>query len=83
MKTLKQFMEGHMHKTCPEGKYYCYDSKKCKKIPSGHYIGKGGYLEKDDDSDSEDSKNGNGGSNNGNGNGNTGSNGTGGNGGGE
>ena len=70
-------MEGHMHKTCPKGEYYCYDSKKCKKIPSGHYIGKGGYLEKDNDSDSEDSKNG---SSNGNDSGSNGSNGTGGNG---
>ena len=50
-------------KTCPAGKYWCFTSKKCKKIPLGYYIGARGYLEKDD----EENKNGNG---NGNGNGN-------------
>ncbi len=77
MKSFEQFMEGHMHKTCPKGKYYCYTDKKCKKMPSGYHVGRGGYLEKDNDSDSEDSKNG---SSNGNDSGSNGTDGTGGNG---
>ena len=78
-----KFIEEAATKRCPAGEYYCFTDKKCKKMPSGYHVGRGGYLEKDDDSDSEDTKNGNGGSNTSNGNGNTGSNGTGGNGGGE
>ena len=77
MKTYKQFMEGHMHKTCPKGEYYCYTDKKCKKIPTGYHIGKGGYLEQDDSEEKNGSKDSSNGSNGGNGNGN------GGNGGGE
>jgi|TARA_B100000073_G_scaffold31134_1_gene23674 hypothetical protein len=83
MKSYKQFMEGH--KTCPKGEYYCYTDKKCKKIPGGYHVGRGGYLERDDNNDSEEtngSKNGSSnGSNGSNGNGN-GGNGSGGNGGG-
>ena len=52
-------MEGS--KSCPSGKYYCNDKKKCMPIPRGHYVGRGGYLEKDDD----DKSNGNGGNGNG------------------
>ncbi len=70
-----------MAKKCPPGKYYCFDEKKCKKIPRGYRIGARGYLAREKEDDSEDSKknggNGNG-SNGGNGNGN----GSGGNGGG-
>lgn len=55
---------------CKPGEYYCYTDKKCKKIPMGWHIARGGYIEKDDE-ESETKKNGNGGSNgNGNGNGN-------------
>ena len=60
-------------KKCKPGEYYCYTDKKCKKIPMGWHISRGGYIEKDDKDDekSETKKNGNGGSNgNGNGNGN-------------
>ena len=65
MKTFSQFIaEKNEAKTCPAGKYWCFDSKKCKKIPLGWYVGRGGYLEKDD----EEKKNGNG-----NGNGDSGS----------
>lgn len=65
MKTFSQFIaENNEAKTCPAGKYWCFDSKKCKKIPLGWYVGRGGYLEKDD----EEKKNGNG-----NGNGDSGS----------
>ena len=34
-------------KKCPPGKYYCTDRKKCMPIPSGYYVGRGGWLEKD------------------------------------
>ena len=29
-------------KSCKKGYYYCYSSKKCKRIPMGYYIGGGG-----------------------------------------
>jgi len=83
MKTYKQFMEGHMHKTCPAGSYYCYQDKKCKKIPQGYHIGRGGYLEHDDDSKNGSNGNGNGNGSNGNGNGGNGNGGNGNGGGGE
>ena len=83
MISFNRFIEEAATKRCPAGEYYCFTDKKCKKMPSGYHVGRGGYLEKDNDSDSEDSKNGNGGSNNGNASGTNGSNGTGGNGGGE
>ena len=83
MKSFDRFIEEAATKRCPVGSYYCFTDKKCKKMPRGYHVGRGGYLEKDNDSDSEDSKNGNGGSNNGNASGTNGSNGTGGNGGGE
>ena len=54
-------------KKCPPGEYYCNDSKKCKKIPSGYHIGARGYLAKDNENGK---KNGNGNGTNGNGNGN-------------
>ena len=82
MKSFDRFIEEAATKRCPAGEYYCFTDKKCKKMPSGYHVGRGGYLEKDDDSDSEDS-NKNGGSNPSNGNGSNGSNGTSGNGGGE
>ena len=62
-------------KRCKVGYYYCYTDKKCKKIPMGYYVGRGGYLSKDDDSSEEGKKkngngNGNGNGSNGNGGGN-------------
>ena len=68
LKLFNNFMqEGHMNKTCGEGEYYCYQSKKCKKIPKGMKIGYGGMLKPEkDDSEESKGKNGNG---NGNGNG--------------
>ena len=59
-------------KKCPPGEYYCNDSKKCKKIPSGYHIGARGYLAKDNDENGKKNGNGNGtnGYSNGNGNGN-------------
>ena len=59
-------------KKCPPGEYYCNDSKKCKKIPTGYHVGARGYLSKDDDENGKKNGNGNGtnGYSNGNGNGN-------------
>ena len=71
MKNFSQFMgEAKEAKTCPDGKYWCFQDKKCKKIPRGYHVGRSGYLAHDHD---DDSKNGNGngnGSSNGNGSGN-------------
>ena len=80
MKKFNKFIEEAAAKRCPPGQYYCFDEKKCKKIPNGYRIGRGGYLARGDNR--SDSGNGNGNENgNGNGNGN-GGNGNGGNGGG-
>ena len=62
-------------KKCPPGEYYCNNSKKCKKIPSGYHIGARGYLAKDDDENGKKNGNGNGTNGNGNGNGSNGGNG--------
>ena len=76
MKTFREFQESKETKKCPDGQYYCFTDKKCKKIPTGYRIGYGGRLAPDNRSDSgDDSKNGNG---NGNGNGGNGGNGNGG-----
>ena len=79
MKSFDRFIEEAATKRCPTGEYYCFDDKKCKKMPRGFHVGRGGYLEKDNDSeDSNGPKNGNSnGDNSSNGNG------SGGNGGGE
>ena len=55
-------------KKCPDGKYWCYTDKKCKTIPRGWHVGRGGYIEKDEDDDSKP-KEGNGNGEGGNGNG--------------
>ena len=62
-------------KNCPPGKYYCFDDKKCKKIPTGYHIGAKGYLYPDKDNENGDVENVNGNGNGGNGNGNGGGNG--------
>ena len=68
-------------KSCKKGYYYCYASKKCKRLPMGYVVGMGGWLrkEKEEEKSSDDTestkKNGNGNGSNGNGNGNGGSNG--------
>jgi len=54
-------------KSCPVGQYYCNTDKKCKKIPRGYFVGRGGYLKSDPEENGK-KKNGNG---NGNGNGKT------------
>ena len=66
-------------KSCKKGYYYCYASKKCKRLPMGYVVGMGGWLrkEKEEEKSSDDTestkKNGNGNGANGNGNGNGGS----------
>ncbi len=64
MKDFKSYLKEAESATqkCGQGEYWCYTDKKCKKIPAGYHVGRGGYL-------AHDHKNGNG-SNNGNGNGN-------------
>jgi len=58
-------------KKCKPGEYYCYTDKKCKKIPMGWHIARGGYIEKDnDENETKKNGNGNGGSNGNGGNGN-------------
>ena len=54
-------------KKCKQGYYYCYDDKKCKKIPNGYRVGLGGWLRKEkeeekseDNGETESKKNGNG-----------------------
>ena len=83
MRDFNDFIEEAATKRCPPGKYYCHTDKRCKKIPLGYHVGRGGYVEPDDDGGGENGKkngsNGNG--NGGNGNGGNGGNGGGGNGG--
>ena len=75
MKNFSKFMgEATEAKTCPSGKYWCFQDKKCKKIPLGYHVGRRGYLEHDK------KENGNGNGENGNGNGHANGNGHGGNG---
>ena len=59
-------------KKCKQGYYYCYEDKKCKRIPNGYRVGLSGYLRKEN----EDEKEENGNHKNGNGNGNGNSNGS-------
>ena len=69
MKDFDRFIEEAAEKRCPPGKYY--DGKKCSIPPRGFHVGRGGYIEPDDNDGENGKKNGNGnGSHNGNGNGN-------------
>ena len=71
MKNFSQFIgEAKEAQKCPDGKYWCFQDKKCKKIPLGYHVGRGGYLAHDHD---EGKKNGNGNGSSGNGNSNGGS----------
>ena len=62
-------------KSCKKGYYYCYTSKKCKRIPKGYHVMPTGYLMRDGEHKDEKEetngkkKNGNGANGNGNGNG--------------
>ena len=64
-------------KKCKQGYYYCYNDKKCKRIPLGYRVASGGYLRKEngEESGEDGDNNGNGNGNGGNGNGNGGGNG--------
>ena len=79
-KNLARFMgEAKESKKCPDGKYWCYTDKKCKKIPRGYHLGYRGYLEHDNENGKKNGNGSNGtGNGNGNGNGHSGSNGNGG-----
>ena len=57
MKTLNDFIEEAAKKRCPEGQYWCYTDKKCKRIPKGWHVMRSGYLARDYE---EKKKNGNG-----------------------
>jgi len=87
MKSFKGFIEEATEaKKCPDGEYWCFQDKKCKKIPRGYHIGRSGYLAHDKKENGNGNGNGtnghaNGNGHGGNGNGN-GGNGSGGNGGG-
>ena len=56
-------------KSCPPGKYWCFDDKKCKKIPLGYHIGLRGYLYPDEQDDGTNNGNGSSNGHSGNGNG--------------
>ena len=83
MKDFDRFIEEAAAKRCPPGKYF--DGKKCIIPPRGYHVGRGGYIEpNEDENNGQNGKPSNGSSNgggNGNGGGGNGSNG--GNGGGE
>ena len=76
--------EAQEAKKCPDGKYWCFQDKKCKKIPRGYHIGRSGYLAHDKKENGNGNGNGNGHAQgnghggNGNGNGGNGSSGNGG-----
>ena len=79
MRDFNDFIEEAATKRCPPGKYYCHTDKRCKKIPLGYHVGRGGYVEPDDDGGENGKKNGsNGNGNGGNGNGGNGGGGNGG-----
>ena len=74
--------EAQEAKKCPDGEYWCFQDKKCKKIPRGYHIGRSGYLAHDKKENGNGNgnghSNGNGHGGNGNGNGGNGSSGNGG-----
>ena len=49
MKDFDNFIEEAATKRCPQGQYYCHTDKKCKKIPRGYNVGRGGYGDPDED----------------------------------
>lgn len=52
---LSEIKDSGKVNSCKPGYYWCYEDKKCKKIPMGWHIGRGGYLAKDEE-DSEETK---------------------------
>ena len=80
MKDFDKFIEEAAAKRCPPGKYF--DGKKCTIPPRGYHVGRGGYIEPDEDQNngkngtpSNGSSNGGGNGNGGGGNGSNGGNG--------
>ena len=74
MKDFDKFIEEAAAKRCPPGKYY--DGNKCAIPPRGFHVGRGGYIEPDEDNEngqngkpSNGTSNGSSPSNGGNGNG--------------
>ena len=47
----EQLLHVEEKKSCPEGKYWCKDSQKCKSIPKGYHVMPDGDLMKDEDHD--------------------------------
>ena len=45
---------------CKSGYYWCYTDKKCKKIPVGWHVGRGGIIEKDEEEKNGNNKDGSG-----------------------
>jgi hypothetical protein len=81
MKDFDKFIEEAATKRCPPGKYY--DGNRCIIVPRGYHVGRGGYIEPDEDGENGKSNNGTGNGNGHSSNGNGGNgNGNGGNGGG-
>ena len=70
MKEFDKFIEEAAAKRCPSGQYWCYNDKKCKKIPLGYHVGRRGYLEQDEDENNGQNGTPSNGSSNGGGNGN-------------
>ena len=48
-KDFEQFIEEAAAKRCPSGEYYCYTDEKCKPIPKGCHVDRGGILVKDEE----------------------------------
>ena len=48
-KEFEQFIEEAAAKRCPSGEYYCYTDEKCKPIPKGCHVDRGGILVKDEE----------------------------------
>ena len=57
MKEFDKFIEEAAAKRCPQGQYWGYTDKKCKKIPRGYHVGGRGLLELDDDGENGNGKN--------------------------
>ena len=48
-KKFDRFIEEAAAKRCPSGEYFCYTDEKCKPIPKGCHVDRGGILVKDEE----------------------------------
>ena len=48
-KKFDKFIEEAASKRCPAGEYYCHTDEKCKAIPKGCHVDRGGILVKDEE----------------------------------